>query len=58
MEKIGIFYGLLEYITDIWRILWPFGNLENIPNCHHFCLLCQEKSGNPGPETLFSEWAL
>jgi hypothetical protein len=26
-EKVGIFYGYLEYIMAIWYILWPFGNL-------------------------------
>jgi hypothetical protein len=27
MEKVGIFFGRLEYISAIWYILWPFGNL-------------------------------
>jgi hypothetical protein len=26
-KKVGIFFGLLEYITAIWYILLPFGNL-------------------------------
>jgi hypothetical protein len=26
LEKIGIFFGHLEYITGILYILWPFGN--------------------------------
>jgi hypothetical protein len=30
MEKIGVVYGPLEYITDIWYISWPFGNLVAI----------------------------
>jgi hypothetical protein len=25
MEKVGIFYGHLEYIVAMWSILWPFG---------------------------------
>jgi hypothetical protein len=29
-EKIGVFYGHLEYITAIWYILWPFSNLVAI----------------------------
>jgi hypothetical protein len=29
-KKIGIFYGHLEYISAIWYILWPFGNLVAI----------------------------
>jgi hypothetical protein len=29
MEKILVYvgYGTLKYITAIWHILWPFGNL-------------------------------
>jgi hypothetical protein len=31
MNKVGILYGHLEYITAIWNILWPFsGNLVYI----------------------------
>jgi hypothetical protein len=29
MEKVGIFYGHLEYTTAIWSILWSFGNLHS-----------------------------
>jgi hypothetical protein len=37
----------LEYITAIWYILWPFGNLAVIwYNFPRFGILCQEKSGN------------
>jgi hypothetical protein len=25
MQNADIFYGHLEYLTDIWDILWPFG---------------------------------
>jgi hypothetical protein len=27
IERVGIFFGHLEYITAIWYVLWPFGNL-------------------------------
>jgi hypothetical protein len=48
MEKVGIFYGHLEYITAIWYILGPFGNFVSILYIFHgFGILCQEKSGNP-----------
>jgi hypothetical protein len=48
MEKVGIFYGRLEYITAIWYILWPFGNLVAIwDSFPRFGILCQEQSGNP-----------
>jgi hypothetical protein len=44
-EKVGVFYGQMEYITDIWYILWPFGNLIEIwykPPPLHFgiCIVC------------------
>jgi hypothetical protein len=42
MEKIGIIYGHLEYITVIWG---DIGNLLHFPR---FGKLFQEKSGNPG----------
>jgi hypothetical protein len=25
LENVGIFYGHLEYIIDVWNILWHFG---------------------------------
>jgi hypothetical protein len=25
LENVDIFYGHLEYFTDIWDIIWPFG---------------------------------
>jgi hypothetical protein len=47
MEKVGIFFDHLEYITAIWYILWPFGNLVAIwyifPRSG---ILSLEKSGN------------
>jgi uncharacterized membrane protein YuzA (DUF378 family) len=50
MEKmVGVFFGHFEYITAIWYILWPFGDLVAIwyifPS---FGILRREKSGNPG----------
>jgi hypothetical protein len=49
IENFGIFYGHLKYVTVIWYILWPFGNLVVIwyisPG---FDILYHEKSGNPG----------
>jgi hypothetical protein len=26
MEKVGIFFGRLKYITDVGYTSWPFGN--------------------------------
>jgi hypothetical protein len=49
MEKVGLFYGHLEYIMAFWYILWPFGNLVAIWYIFHlFSILSREKSGNPG----------
>jgi hypothetical protein len=28
---VYIFYGLLEYFTVIWYIIWQFGNLVHSP---------------------------
>jgi hypothetical protein len=48
MEKVGIFFGHLEYTTAIGYIFGPFGNLVAIWYLfHRFGILCQEKSGNP-----------
>jgi hypothetical protein len=48
MENIDIFYGRSEYITAIWYILWPLGNLVAVwYSFPRFGILCQEKSGNP-----------
>jgi hypothetical protein len=48
MEKFEIVFGLLEYITAIWYILWPFGCLVAIWYIFsRFGILCREKSGNP-----------
>jgi hypothetical protein len=41
MEKVGKLVGHLEYNTDIWYILCPFGNLVAIWYIfHHFGILC------------------
>jgi hypothetical protein len=31
MENVGMFYANWEYLTAIWYILWPFGNLVYFP---------------------------
>jgi hypothetical protein len=50
MKNAGIFFGHLEYFTVIWYILWPFGNVVVTWYIFsRFGILCQEKSGNPGP---------
>jgi hypothetical protein len=49
VEKVGIFYGQLEYISAIWYISWPFCNLVAILEYFPlFGILCQEISGYPG----------
>jgi hypothetical protein len=30
MDKVGVFYGKLEYFTAMWYILGTFGNLMKI----------------------------
>jgi hypothetical protein len=41
-------YVRLEYITTIWYVLWPFGNLLAIWYIFpRFGILCQYKSCNP-----------
>jgi hypothetical protein len=49
MKKISIFCIFLEYISAIWYILWPFGNLLAdwyiFPD---FGILNKERSCNPG----------
>jgi hypothetical protein len=56
IEKVGIFYGHLEYFAPIWYILWPFGNVVVIwyipPDPPFWYILCQEKSGNPGAKAI------
>jgi hypothetical protein len=48
MEKVGIFFGYFEYITAIWYIFGPLGNLMATWYLFpRFGILCPEKSGNP-----------
>jgi hypothetical protein len=48
MVKVGIFFGSLEFIMDIWYMLWTFVNLVAIWYIFpRFGTLCQETSGNP-----------
>jgi hypothetical protein len=49
MENFVIFYGHVKYITALWYILLPFGNVVVIWYISpRFGILQQEKSGNPG----------
>jgi hypothetical protein len=46
---VYLFFALWDYISAIWYILWPFGNLVAIWYISpRFGILCQDKSGNPG----------
>jgi hypothetical protein len=48
LENVDTFYGHLEYFTDIWDILGPFGTFcDNLVHFSNFGMLCQENSGNP-----------
>jgi hypothetical protein len=45
LVNVYIFYGHLEYCTDIWDILWPFGTF-----CDHldnFLVSCTKKIWQP-----------
>jgi hypothetical protein len=60
MEKFGILYGNLEYITAIGYILWPFGKLVVIWYIFpRLGIVRQEKSGNPASTQDFqaAKWA-
>jgi hypothetical protein len=49
MEKAGILYAHLQYLTAIWYIMWPFGKLHVDAIWYifpHFGILSQEKSGS------------
>jgi hypothetical protein len=50
MENDGIFYGHLEYLSVIWYILGPFGNVVIIWYIFPLFGMCQDKSGNPVPK--------
>jgi hypothetical protein len=52
MEKVGMFFGHLEYITPIWYILWHFDNLWQFGIFPPILVHCEEKnlatlSGSP-----------
>jgi hypothetical protein len=49
LENADIFYGHLEYFTDIWGILWPFVYIFCSFGAFFssFGIMYQEKSGNP-----------
>jgi hypothetical protein len=50
MKKVGVVYGLLEYLTAIWYILWLYGHLVILWQIwyifHSFGILCEENSGS------------
>jgi hypothetical protein len=55
MEIVDIFYGRLEYFTDVWDIFWAFGTFTY---CSFgtfysgFGIMYQERSGNPAEGVL------
>jgi hypothetical protein len=53
MENVVIYSGHLEYFTTIGYMLWAFDNFKAI--WCSFGTSYQEKSGNPGPETLLAD---
>jgi hypothetical protein len=55
MEKVGIFFGHLEYILQPFgTILWAVYNLVTVWYILlRFGILCREKSGNPG---FYVDW--
>jgi hypothetical protein len=49
VENVDTIHSHLEYFTDIWDILGPFGTFySHWVHFPGFGILCQEKSGNPG----------
>jgi hypothetical protein len=51
VEDVGIFYRHLVYLKAYWYILLPFGIFSGyLVYFHHFGMLYQNKSGNPGPK--------
>jgi hypothetical protein len=52
-KNVAIFYGHLEYFTDIWDILYFMANLVHFVFIWYifsgFGVMNQEKSGNPDP---------
>jgi hypothetical protein len=46
---VEIFYGHLEYFTEIWDILSPFSTIcVHLVHFSGFGIMNTEKSGNPG----------
>jgi hypothetical protein len=49
LEKVDIFYGHLEYFTDIWNFYDRFGTFcVHLVHFSSFGIMNREKSGNPG----------
>jgi hypothetical protein len=44
MEKVGLFYGYLEYFTAVWCILWPLSNALVIWYFFSVLVYCAEKN--------------
>jgi hypothetical protein len=56
-ENADIFQGHLEYFTDIWDILWPFGTFNvHLVHFSGFGIMYVEKSGNPAPKNLSTNY--
>jgi hypothetical protein len=48
LKNVNIFYGHLEYFTEILDILCPFGTFcIHLVHFSCFGIMCQETSGNP-----------
>jgi hypothetical protein len=48
LENVEIFNGYLEYYTDIWDILWPFGTFcVHLVHFSGFVIMYHEISGTP-----------
>jgi hypothetical protein len=54
LENVDIFYGHLDYFTDIWDILGPF--CVHLVHFSSFGVLRQEKSGNPVQQCKYTVW--
>jgi hypothetical protein len=51
MEKVGLFYTYLEYITAIWYIVLPFVTIWYFSLVLVYCV--NTKSGNPASKWVF-----
>jgi hypothetical protein len=52
---VRVLYGHLGYISAIWYMLWPFGNLVEIWYITHcFGTLNKEQSGSPASALKYS----